>query len=214
MKTQVFSFCILFLLFATFISCQKDENGSSPLGGTQSAIGNVNNNFTISGIPSGVSGVSAKVTELMNAVSTVSYSGTVTNSSYLNLLKQSPDVSVSGNTVTCKSKCRITSEGMESVFEEGTLTLVKYDAKVGDVYSLKRGSTTLRREVTSVSTNDDYNWGGMYIKTIKVKETGRNIPGFSGTEFVFNHKFGIVGVKVMFEDGTSKTIAISSTNQN
>ncbi len=213
MKSKVLSLIILFSFFATFTSCEKDDP-SGPLGGTQSEIGSVNNTFQLSGVPSGVSGVSAKVTNLDNGVSTVTYTANITNSSYLNMISSMSDVNVSGSSAQREGNYRITSEGMESVYPEGNLTLVKYGAKVGDVYSLKRGSTTMRREVTSVSTDDDYNWGGMLIKTIQVKETGRNIPGVSDIEFVFNHKFGIVGLKISFEDGTSKTIGISSAKQN
>jgi hypothetical protein len=213
MKSKILSLIILLGIFSTFNSCEKDD-ASDPLGGTPSAIGSVNNTFQLSGIPSGTSGVSAKVTNLSEGVSTVTYTATITNSSYLTMISSMTDVNISGSTVQREGNYRITSEGMESVYPEGNLTLVKYNAKVGDVYSLKRGSTTLMREVTSVSTDDDYNWGGMLIKTIQVKETGRNIPGVSNIDFVFNHKFGIVGFKISFEDGTSKTIGVSSANQN
>lgn len=213
MKSKILSLITLLSVFATFTSCEKDDDPGS-LGGTQSAIGSVNNTFQLSGIPSGISGVSAKVTNLADGTSTVTYSANITNSSYMSMASSMTDVNVTGSSIKREGNYRITSEGMESVYPEGNLTLVKYDGKVGDVYSLKRGSTTLRREVTAVSTQDDYSWGGMNIKTIKVKETGRNIPGVSNIEFVFNHKFGIVGLKVSFEDGTSKTIAVSSANQN
>lgn len=213
MKSKILSLIILFSVFATFTSCEKDDDSGS-LGGTQSSIGSVNNTFQLSGIPSGISGASVKVTNLADGISTVTYSATITNSSYQSMASSMTDANVTGSSIQKEENYRITSEGMESVFPEGNLTLVKYGAKVGDVYSLKRGSTTMRREVTAVSTEDDYSWGGMYIKTIKVKETGRNIPGISNIDFVFNHKYGIVGLKVSFEDGASKTIGISSANQN
>ena len=213
MKQKILSLIIVLSVVATFTSCKKDDDAGS-LGGTQSAIGSVNNTFQLSGIPSGISGVSAKVTDFSNGISKVTYTGTVTNQTYLNLLKTSKDVTVSGNTVSCNCNCKITSEGMETVFDEGTLTLVKNDAKVGDTWSLNHGGSTIKREVTEVSNEDTYYWGGMYIKTIKVKESGRNVPGYAGTEFIYNHKFGIVGVKLLFEDGTSKTIGVSSANQN
>lgn len=214
MNSKFLSIILMIGAFALLVSCEKDNDSSGPLGGTQSAIGSVNNNFQLSGVPSGVSGVSAKVTNLSDGVSTVTYTANITNSTYLNMISSMSDVDISGSSVQREGNYRITSNGMESVYPEGTLTLVKYDAKVGDVYSLKRGSTTLRREVTSVSTEDDYSWGGMYIKTIQVNETGRNIPGVSDIKFVFNHKFGIVGFEISFEDGSSKTIGVSSANQN
>ena len=200
-------------LLLLMVSCKKSSDGYEPLGGSQSAIGEVGNSFSI-GTISGVASVSANVTNLSNGESTVAYTANITNSSYLDMIKSMDDVSVTGSSVQRESTYRITTEGIESIYPEGNLTLVKYDAKVGDVYSLKRGSKTIRREVTLVSSDDDYYWAGMYIKTIKVKETGRGIPGVTNIEFVFNHRFGIVGIKVLFEDGTSKEIGIVSGNYN
>ena len=207
--------CTIFLMGLLILgaACKKSSDGYEPLGGSQSAIGEVGNSFSIGSI-SGVNNVSANVTELSNGVSTIAYSATVTNPSYLEMIKSMDDVTVSGNSIQREREYRITTEGIESVYPEGNLTLVKYDTKVGDVYSLDRGSKTIRREVTSVSHDDDYYWGGMYIKTIHVKETGRGIPGVSNIEFVFNHKFGIVGLKISFEDGTSKEIGIFSNSNN
>lgn len=211
MKIKFLSGSILFaaILFLTSCDLINDEG----VGGSQSPIGEVGNTFSISTIP-GLSGVSAEVTALKDGKSTVTYNAEISDQTLLNMIKSMDGISVSGNTVQRESTYRITSEGMESVYPEGTLTLVKYDARVGDVYSLKRGAVTMKREVTAVSSDDDFFWGGMMIKTIDVKETGRNIPGVSNILFRFNHKFGLVNIVVYFEDGTYSGGIIYSDNYN
>jgi hypothetical protein len=123
-----------------------------------------------------------------------------------------PGTVISGNTVTGGGKAKITDKGIMNVYDEGNLILVEYSAKVGDKYTLKRGASTITREVTAKSTKDDYFWGWMMIKTITVEETGRGIPGVSKVVYETNHKFGLVGIKVYFEDGTTKNVGIYSTN--
>jgi len=214
MNTKIYRTITVISLFLIATSCSKSDDGIGELGGSQSAIGDVTNNFQITGFPTGISGVSAKITNLSDGVSTVSYSAKVTSTVYQEMISSLEDVSLSGGIVQRESKYKITSEGMESIYPEGNLTLVRYDGNVGDVYSLKRGSKTITREVTSKSSTDDYSWNGMNIKTIKVNEKGRNIPGVNDIQFIFNHKYGIVGIKISFEDGTSKEIGIVSTNQN
>ena len=99
---------------------------------------------------------------------------------------------------------------MQSVYDDGTsFTLVKYDAKVGDKYTMKRNGQNLVREVTQKSTEDDYYWfGGWIVKTITVVETGRAIPGLSETELIFNHQFGLLSYTMKYEDGSTETIPI------
>lgn len=112
-------------------------------------------------------------------------------------------------TSTFDAKYRVTSKGVQSVYDDGTsFTLVKYDAKVGDKYTLKRNGQDLVREVVQKSEEDDYLWNGWLLKTITVEETGRAIPGFSSAKLVFNHRFGLVGYEMYFEDGSSEIIPI------
>lgn len=46
----------------------------------------------------------------------------------------------------------------------------------------------------------------MNIKVMKVGETGRPVAGVSKIEYILNHKFGVVGFKAYFEDGSSKEV--------
>lgn len=203
--------CILGFAFL-LAGCSKFSPNPT-LGGSQSSIGEVDNTFTFSNV-SGLSNVSAVITELTGGVSKLTYTAQITETKLLSLAQSLSDATVSGANVTRSREYKITTKGIQSIYPEGKLILVDYDAKVGDKYSLKRGSATLTREVVSKSTEDDYFWGGMFIKTIKVQETGRNLPGVSKIEYVANHRFGLVGVKILFEDGTSKEIDIFSTKTN
>lgn len=215
MKTKFFFQISVLILMAFTMSCGLIEGDGEDIGGDPSPIGEVNNNFDVmvSSFP-GVSNTSAKVTARDGDVSTVTYSATITDPTLLNLVKAMSDVIVEGNKASVSRDYRITTKGFQSVYEEGTLTIMDYDANVGDKYSLKHDGNNIVREVKEVSEEDVYPWGFMQIKTIHVEETGRNIPGVSKIEFVGNHKWGMVGVIIHFEDGTKKTIGIFSDANN
>ncbi len=215
MKTKLFfSMMLLGMFLLSFPACDliDDITGDDP-GGEPSPIGAVNNEFSVVTMP-GISNGTAIVTEQSGDVSTISYSATITDPNILALVSAMPDVVVSGNSASVNRQYRITTEGIQSVYEEGNLTLMDYKAKVGDKWSLKHDGNTLVREVTEVSKEDDYAWGFMLIKTVHVEETGRNIPGVSKIEFVGNHRFGMVGVILHFEDGSSETLPIFSDATN
>lgn len=199
---------LLFLVSSLFLffSCEKDDSDGK-LGGEQSVIGEVGNTFYVSGMPYGVTGTSVEITDRKDGVSTITISGVVSSPNLKDLL-QSLDGYEGQTTVSAKFKG--TSEGIESVYDDGSFILVKYNAKVGDTYTYSRKGMSLKREVTDVTNKDDYYWNGMLIKTIKVKETGRNIPGLRNAEFVFNHKFGLVGYKLNLEDGSNFNLAVVS----
>lgn len=88
--------------------------------------------------------------------------------------------------------------------------LVKYNASVGDKYILKKSNgQTITRTVTAKSTIDDYPYAFMYIKTVTVEQDSR-IPGVKKIVYNANHKFGLVGVSIVMEDGTSNHITVLS----
>ena len=202
---------------ALFISCEKDDSGNGKLGGKQSPIGKEGNSFSFVGGVPGISSAFGSVTALDDGVSTVTVSVNITNSNYLNMLSNAFNTGIltgggiTGTTVSGDLRYRFTDEGIQSICPDGTAhTAVKYNAKVGDVYTLKQGSRTIRREVTVVSKKDEFLWNNMKIKTIHVKETGRGVPGINYTENVYNHKFALVAVKFGFEDGTTQTLYLKS----
>lgn len=211
MKLRILLHTLLACSFLFFLSCESD---SDDLGGSQSDMGLTGNSFSISSSLTGVSNASATITELNDGVSTLAYSVTVSNDSYLSLIQSLSGPSVTGNTVSGEGQYRFTSEGIEAIYNDGTFTLVDYGAKVGDVYTCTHGNANIRREVSEVASEDDFYWGGMLIKTIEVEETGRGIPGVSKIIYRYNHKFGLVNAKVIFEDGTSAETLVYSDSQN
>lgn len=212
MKTNL---AILAVLMVFFVSCEVVESVISPnkLGGEQSTIGAVDNTFSVYNANE-LGGLSAKVTALENGISSVTVSMTITDPKVVTMAKAIPDLTWNGNRVSVTRKYKITTEGIQSVHDEGNLMMVKYDAKVGDSYSLKINGNTVKRTVTQRSTDDDYSYAFFLIKVIKVEETGRGIPGVSRLEYFLNHKFGLVGINVVFEDGSSRKIGIISGNEN
>jgi len=199
---------------AVFISCEKVKVNT--LDGDQSPIGQVGTTFSLLGNVSDVSNASAQVVSLDDGVSTISLSANITNPDYLSMLSSlSSKVDISGTTVKIDRQYRFTDAGIQSVYPNGeVLNVIKYNAKVGDVYTIKRGAHTIHREVTVVSNKDEYSWNGLLIKTIHVKETGRGVPGLDYVEYVTNHKFGLVALKIFFEDGTSLNIYGKSSVTN
>jgi hypothetical protein len=194
-----------------FFSCEKDM---AELGGKQSPIGNTGTTFRVINSVPGASNFSARVVSLEDGVSSVSKTVNITNAKFLSMISALSDVNISGTSVTRNPKYRFTDAGIQSVYPEGNLNLVKYNAKVGDVYTLKRGAHTIRREVTEVSKKDEFQWNNMLIKTTHVKETGRGIPGLNKIEFVTNHKFGVVALKFELEDGSTVYVPLSSSVTN
>jgi len=209
MKTKLLSLAAIAVLF---ISCEKYLYNQS-LGGTQSPIGEVNNSFTFSN-PYGVSDATASVTDLTDGISTISYSVKLTDPRLTTLAGYITVANFNGTTLSGKIKAKITSEGMETVHKDGNLILVKYDAKVGDKYSLETDGHTITREVVSKSTEDDFYWGGMMIKTMEVEETGHSTPGVSKIKYVFNHKFGLVSAFIYTPDGGLMAADVFSDNNN
>ncbi|WP_159522220.1 hypothetical protein [Sunxiuqinia indica] len=167
--------CLMALLI-TVASCNKNDDDFLNLGGNQSPIGEVGNTIAWTVGQFGISNTSMRVTKLEGGVSTFQCSGSTTNSTYTDLLKMVPTerfpgtVSISGNTVTAEVNAKVTDEGAQVIFNDGSkLTLVNYGSKVGDKYTATVGGTTLENEVVEKSTEDDYLWvGGMYLKVIKV----------------------------------------------
>jgi hypothetical protein len=208
MKTKLFLFGVLLLSSCDLIESIK-PNGD--LGGTQSAMGEVGNTFSLGSV-AGISGAAAEVKSLTSGVSEISATATISDATLLTIAKNIPELVISGNKVSITKKYRITDEGIQNVYEDGNFTLVKYSDKVGQKYTHKVDGKTVTREITYISTNDEYAYGFLAIKVIRVEETGRAIPGVSKIEYITNHKFGLVGFKAYFEDGSSKEVRFFSYN--
>lgn len=210
MKTRIILLSsIIFLTSSCGVIDSLKPDGK--LGGTQSAMGEVGNTFSLGSI-SGVSNGNAEVKSLENGVSTISASLTISDPKLLEIAKSIPELTLNGNTVSVSKKYRITDEGIQNVYDEGNFTLVKYDDNVGDEYSIKVDGNTIKRKIEYKSTVDDYSWAFYDLKVMKVVETGRPVAGVNKIEYILNHKFGVVGFKVYFEDGSNKEVRFFSKN--
>jgi hypothetical protein len=57
----------------------------------------------------------------------------------------------------------------------------------------------------------------LLIKTIQVEDNPiylKSTAGVSKVTYVANHKFGLVGVKLAFDDGTTTTFPVYSSTEN
>jgi hypothetical protein len=206
-------FSLILLLVTLLLSCEKYGYFAVGLGGSQSPIGEVGTEFSFSN-PYGVSDPTATVTDLEGGVSAIDYSVRITDSKLLTLASYITVANLSGNTLSGQVKAKFTSEGIETQHKSGKFTLVKYNAKVGDKYTLKTDDSTITREVVSVSNDDDYYWGGMLIKTIQVEETGHSTPGVTKIKYVLNHKFGLVSAYIYLVDGSYRAIDVYCSKTN
>jgi len=210
----------------------SDSSGTEPLGGNPSPIGMVGNTFTAN--INGVQDLDIEVVAQSGAISTINYSATFRNASNLSvpgptasiqdaallpiasaIMGMSGTMQVSGNTITGTRKFRMTTKGVQDVFDDGSvLTIVNYKASTGDTYKKKIDGKEIVRTVTKVSSDDDFPYAFFLIKVVKVEETGLGVPGISKVIYYGNHRFGMVGMDVVFEDGTEKKWNFISQNDN
>ena len=164
----------------------------------------------------GVSNFSATVTEFKDGISTYTGSATVTNPVIKNMVANFPGVTIDGNTVSIANmQMQQTTEGIKCLTGPGAGVIVNYNSSVGDTYPM--GTTDKVRTVVSKTGVDDYSYGFYLIKTIQVESSPdglKSATGVSKITYIANHKFGLVGVKVAFDDGTSSTFPVYSSAQN
>lgn len=207
-------------MIALFSSCEKllgKEEDSGTIGGAQSAMGEVGVTVSSSSVEiAGVSNCEATITSLTDGISSYTAEATVTNPLLKNIVSNFPGVTIDGDKCTITNfQVQQTTEGIKTLTGPGAGVIVKYDSEVGDTYPV--GNTGSVRKVVSKTGEDDYSYGFMLIKTIQVemeplglKKTG----GITKYTYIANHKFGLVGVKVSFDDGTSATFPVYSSTQN
>ncbi len=200
------------------LSCEKilDKEDANELKGDQSPMGEVGVIVSSGSAEiAGVSNFSAVVTELKDGVSTYTASAKVTNTFIKNMVSGFPGVTINGDDVTITNlKMQQTTEGIKCLTGPGAGVLVKYDSKVGDTYPV--GNTGKERKVVSKTGEDDYPYGFFLIKTIQVETTPIDMKsgGIQKITYIANHKFGMVGVKVDFDDETSVTFPVYSSAEN
>jgi len=206
MKTTYLLVVLCFFLTSCdwFDSLVK-TNDSSTLGGSTSIpINTVGTTFANS-VRVGLSSYNGTIaiTSITDGVATIKCQGKIPSGYPILQTINSKYKDGSGNFVF-DGKFKMTDEGILDYNNKGKepFVLVKYDAKVGDKYTLENSDgTTIVREVVRKSTADDFLWNGMMIKTVDV-ETVVNVPGVKKVICFTNHKFGLVAVRVEMEDGS------------
>ncbi len=216
-KLFVLVLCVTMLVLN--FSCEKLFKKDDPavLTGDQSPMGKVGEKVTSSSVAiAGVSNFSATVTGLKDGVSTYSAQAKVTNSLLKNMVANFPGVTISGDNVSITNmQIQQTTEGIKCNTGPGSGVLVKYNSSVGDTYPI--GSTGKERKVVSKTGVDDYSYGFYLIKTVQVESDPNNLKSTAGIKkitYVANHKYGLVGVKVAFDDGTNATFPVYSSSEN
>jgi len=216
-KTFTLLFSVLLLGAFLFPGCKKDSTDTP--GGDPSPIGTVGNQFT--GYLVGLSNFSAVVTSNSDGIANIGVSGTITDQSIKDiapLLNSSSMASIDPVTgdFSVDLKVKFTSEGVADYYgtDGKASTVVNYDAKVGDVYKCKSAEgESFNRTVTARSETDDYYYGFLLIKTITIEEPVSN-PAVTKIVYRANHRFGIVNITVVLQDGTEVPFTIFSTNEN
>jgi hypothetical protein len=200
------------------VSCDdSSDDDSNVLTGSQSDMGLVGVDVSSSSIEiAGVSNFSAEVESLENGISSYTAQANVSNSLLKNMISNFPGVVIDGNTVSIDNfQIQQTTGGIKCMTGPLAGVLVNYDSAVGDTYTTTTSGKV--RTVVSNSTEDDYPYGFYLIKTIQVESTLGNSGGIAGVNnitYIANHKFGMVGVKVDFEDGTSAKFPIYTNAEN
>lgn len=209
---------MLFPLGILGVSCDDSDNDdSNVLTGTQSEMGLVGVEVSSSSmVIAGVSNFSAEVESLENGVSSYTAQAIVSNPLIKNMVSNFPGVVIEGNTVSIDNfKIQQTTGGIKCLTGPLAGVLVKYDSAVRDTYTTTTPGKV--RTVVSKTGLDDYPYGYYNIKTIQVESTLGNSNGMGGINnitYIANHRFGMVGVKVDFEDGTSAKFPIYTNAEN
>ncbi len=216
---NLLSLLVFFFIGMVGVSCSdSSDNGSSnALDGSQSPMGLVG--VTVSSSSSeiaGVSNFSATVESLENGISSYSASANVTNPLLKNMVSNFPGVTINGDAVSITGlRIQQTTNGIKCLTGPFAGIIVKYDAAVGDTFAA--GTSGKVRTVVSKTGVDDYPYGFFLIKTIQVESTvgeANRISGVSKITYIANHRFGLVGVKVDFEDGSNATFPVYTDAEN
>jgi hypothetical protein len=203
---KLFYLLSLSILTLMLFSCEKEKSTTSISGG-QSPMGEVG--VTVSGPSTSVAGVSniaAEVISVTDGVSTLEGSATVNNAIIKNVLENLPYVSFDGNKMSVTAEVKVATDGIELM--DGPLkgVIVNYSSPVGDEYAIDGSSKT--RKVFKHSSEDDYQWGFWLLKVVGVEEPTDDYEGIQNLKYYANHKYGLVGVDVTFDDESTVTCPI------
>lgn len=191
-------------------SFDRDAKSKTIEGTTEVPMNKVGTDFSPSiRIPSSfyTGTASAVIEKVEGGVTTVRFKATMPTSNPILSSISSKYLDSEGN-LNCEGKFKITDEGILDYnnIDKEPFVLVKFDAKVGDKYVMEKSDgTVMTREVVRKSTDDDFLWDGLMIKTIDVEQEIA-APGVKKLVYFTNHKFGIVAVRAVMEDGTNAQV--------
>lgn len=118
--------------------------------------------------------------------------------------------------ISTQFKAKITADGVQTYFlGENPHTLVKYGDAVGQKYSATLSDgVTYTRAITAKSDADDYPYGFYNIKTMTVEQTDTKMAGIKKIIFRVNHKFGLVNITFVADDGSTASSYLYSKYTN
>lgn len=220
---KIFVLLTILLFSLLIISCDTTESDDDPnsLGGDTnvpiSQVGNVvsTGSVTINNQSYDIGG-EFEVISNNNGVATLQVKADLRNVPGLSVFNNFIPASMkdASGKINTTVKFKVTSEGMQDNMNvDGKLhTLVKYNAKVGDKYKVSTSNgKTITRTVTERTDQDDFPYGFFNIKTIKVEQDSR-VPGIRNFVYRLNHKYGLVFVEIIMEDGSSAKVYLYSVN--
>jgi hypothetical protein len=212
----LFSVLLLLVSSCCLFDFNKGSGSNTLTGSSEIAINTVGNDFKPS-IRIGNSYLNTKssitIKSVENGIATVNFKTELPKDEPL-LEGIKPKYKDANGNLDCVGTYKFTDEGIMDYNNPGhePFVLVKYDGKVGDKYTLEKDDgTVITREIVRKSTEDDFYWGGMIIKTTDVEQDSR-IPGIEKLVYYTNHKFGLVAVQAVMEDGSSNWLNLNPTN--
>jgi hypothetical protein len=221
--------CLIFaaLLSFSFGACKVNDadaaNDPNTLNGDANvSIGQVGNTGSFGGATIGSKYVnftsSMEIVKNDNGVVTVKVSADLTKDPSLAAINKWIPSSVKDSTgkISTQFKAKITSDGIQTMFlGESPHTLVKFADEVGQTYSAKlNDGVTYTRTITGKSTVDDYPYGLYNIKTMTVEQTDTKMAGIKKIVFRVNHKFGLVNITFVADDGSTASSYLYSKYTN
>lgn len=209
MKRFIFYLPVLALL----LSCNALDKSATPssadVGGdsnlTMNAVGTTFNSYVKIGSTNYSANSSIVVTNNDNGILTLQVKATLPPNLAALLPANFKDAT---GKLSTNLKLKNTSEGIldYSNADGKPFVIANYSSNVGDQYTLKKSNgATITRTVTAKTTVDDFPYGMMYIKTMTIEQDSR-IPGIQKIIFKVNHKYALVQIQIVMNDGTITTI--------
>jgi hypothetical protein len=115
--------------------------------------------------------------------------------------------------ISSSIQVKATKDGIQDFTQSGKpWTLVRYDAKVGDAYTVTdENGLEKKRTVVERTDKDDWSFGFFLIKTIKVEEVlPEDDQVASKIWYRANHRFGLVYMETFLRAGGSIRLSLTT----